>query len=313
MRKFRLLSIFFVMFLFSCQTKSKDKFTDTYASGVIPIAVDANFQPIIQEELDVFEALYPKAGIIPKYTNEVEAINLLLKDSVRVAIATRPLSVNEEDYMKSKKFSPHSYKLATDGIALIINNENSDSLITVSQIRNILTGKVTNWNEIYPHSKLGKFQVVFDNPNSSTVRYAIDSICNGLPLSKKLNAQNTNLEVIDFVSKTPNAIGIIGVNWLGNQKDTSNLSFKNEIRVMAVSGEADATVNNSYKPFQAYLFYGYYPLTRNIYIILNDPRGSLPSGLTTFMTSDRGQRIILKSGIVPATQPIRIVNIKDNN
>lgn len=301
------------MFLFSCQTKSKDKFTDTYASGVIPIAVDANFQPIIQEELDVFEALYPKAGIIPKYTNEVEAINLLLKDSVRVAIATRPLSVNEEDYMKSKKFSPHSYKLATDGIALIINNENSDSLITVSQIRNILTGKVTNWNEIYPHSKLGKFQVVFDNPNSSTVRYAIDSICNGLPLSKKLNAQNTNLEVIDFVSKTPNAIGIIGVNWLGNQKDTSNLSFKNEIRVMAVSGEADATVNNSYKPFQAYLFYGYYPLTRNIYIILNDPRGSLPSGLTTFMTSDRGQRIILKSGIVPATQPIRIVNIKDNN
>jgi len=313
MRKFKLLSIFFVMFLFSCQTKSKDKFTDTYASGVIPIAVDANFQPIIQEELDVFEALYPKAGIIPKYTNEVEAINLLLKDSVRVAIATRPLSVNEEDYMKSKKFSPHSYKLATDGIALIINNENSDSLITVSQIRNILTGKVTNWNEIYPHSKLGKFQVVFDNPNSSTVRYAIDSICNGLPLSKKLNAQNTNLEVIDFVSKTPNAIGIIGVNWLGNQKDTSNLSFKNEIRVMAVSGEADATVNNSYKPFQAYLFYGYYPLTRNIYIILNDPRGSLPSGLTTFMTSDRGQRIILKSGIVPATQPIRIVNIKDNN
>ena len=313
MRKFKLLSTFFVMFLFSCQTKSKDKFTDTYASGVIPIAVDANFQPIIQEELDVFEALYPKAGIIPKYTNEVEAINLLLKDSVRVAIATRPLSVNEEDYMKSKKFSPHSYKLATDGIALIINNENSDSLITVSQIRNILTGKVTNWNEIYPHSKLGKFQVVFDNPNSSTVRYAIDSICNGLPLSKKLNAQNTNLEVIDFVSKTPNAIGIIGVNWLGNQKDTSNLSFKNEIRVMAVSGEADATVNNSYKPFQAYLFYGYYPLTRNIYIILNDPRGSLPSGLTTFMTSDRGQRIILKSGIVPATQPIRIVNIKDNN
>ena len=80
-----------------------------------------------------------------------------------------------------------------------------------------------------------------------------------------------------------------------------------------MSGEATATSANSYKPFQAYLFYGYYPLTRNIFIILNDPRGSLPSGLTSFLTSDRGQRIILKSGLVPATQPIRIVHVKEEN
>lgn len=311
MLKFKFLSIFCFLLLFSCQNKSKDKFTDTYSSGVIPIAVDENFQPIIQEEIDVFEALFPKTGIVPNYTNEVNAINLLLKDSVRLAIATRPLSSNEENYLKGKKFSPHSYKLATDGIALIINNHNPDSLITLNDIRKILTGEALNWKEIYPKSKLGKFQVVFDNKNSSTVRYAIDSICNGKPLSNKLNAQNTNLEVIDYVSKTPNAIGIIGVNWLGNHKDTTNLSFKNEIRVMAVSAESEATVANSYRPFQAYLFYGYYPLTRNVYIILNDPRGSLPSGFTSFLTLDRGQRIILKSGLLPATQPVRIVHIKD--
>src|ERR1035437_5119132 len=129
MLKLKFLSIFCFLLLFSCQNKSKDKFTDTYSSGVIPIAVDENFQPIIQEEIDVFEALFPKTGIVPNYTNEVNAINLLLKDSVRLAIATRPLSSNEENYLKSKKFSPHSYKLATDGIALIINNRNPDSLI----------------------------------------------------------------------------------------------------------------------------------------------------------------------------------------
>ena len=255
MLKFKFLSIFCFLLLFSCQNKSKYKFTDTYSSGVIPIAVDENFQPIIQEEIDVFEALFPKTGIVPNYTNEVNAINLLLKDSVRLAIATRPLSSNEENYLKSKKFSPHSYKLATDGIALIINNHNPDSLITLNDIRKILTGEALNWKEIYPKSKLGKFQVVFDNKNSSTVRYAIDSICNGIPLSNKLFAQITNPEVIDYVSKTPNAIGIIGVNWLGNHKDTTNLSFKNEIRVMAVSAESEATVANSYRPFQAYLFY----------------------------------------------------------
>ena len=80
---------------------------------------------------------------------------------------------------------------------------------------------------------------------------------------------------------------------------------------MSVSNEAKATPENSYKPFQAYLFYGYYPLTRNIFIIVNDPRSALPTGLTSFLTSDRGQRIILKSGLLPATQPIRVVHIKD--
>ena len=311
MARLKIACFLFVLILVSCQNKVKDKFTDTYTSGVIKIAVDENFQPIMQEEIDVFEAMNPKAGIVPQYTNEVDAMNLLLKDSVRVVIATRPLSDNEMKYFKSKTFYPHSYKFATDGIALIVNNHNSDSLITMGQIRKILTGEVTNWNEIYPKSKLGKFQVVFDNKNSSTVRYAIDSICNGKPLSKNLFAQNTNTEVIKFVSKTPNSIGIIGVNWLGNEKDTTNLSFKPEIRVMAVTGDATATVANTYKPFQAYLFYGYYPLTRNIYVIVNDPRGSLPSGFTQFLTSERGQRIILKSGLVPATQPVRIVHVKD--
>jgi len=311
MARFNITCVLFVLILVSCQNKVKDKFTDTYNSGTIKIAVDENFQPIIQEEIDVFEAMNPKAGIKPQYTNEVDAMNLLLKDSVRVVIATRPLSDNEMKYFKSKTFYPHSYKFATDGIALIVNNHNSDSLITMGQIRKILTGEVTNWNELYPKSKLGKFQVVFDNKNSSTVRYAIDSICNGKPLSKNLFAQNTNTEVIKFVSKTPNSIGIIGVNWLGNEKDTTNLSFKPEIRVMAVTGDATATVANTYKPFQAYLFYGYYPLTRNIYVIVNDPRGSLPSGFTQFLTSERGQRIILKSGLVPATQPVRIVHVKD--
>lgn len=311
MSTLKLLSLFFTLILFSCESKSKDKFTDTYTTGVIPIAVDINFQPIIQQELDVFESIYPKAGIVPNYTNEGEAIDLLLKDSVRLAIATRPLSIKEEAFLRSRKFAPHSYKIATDGIALIINNHNPDSLITVSQIKNILTGKITRWKDIYPKSKLDKIQVVFDNQNSSTVRYAIDSICVGQELSDKLNAQKTNLEVIDFVSKTPNAIGIIGVNWLRNHTDSTNLTFKNEVRVMAVSGESEATVENSFKPFQAYLFYGNYPLTRNIFIILNDPRSSLPSALTKFFTSDRGQRIILKSGLVPATQPVRIVHIKE--
>ena len=311
MRTIQLLFFTILLFFVSCKEKKAPRFTDTYTSGVISIAVDENFRPIIQEELDVFESIYPKSGIVPVFTDEVDAINQLVKDSVRFAIATRTLSANEKKSLNSRKLFPREVKLAIDGIALIINRQNRDTIISVDDLKRIFTGEVKSWKEIYPGSNLGKFKVVFDNPNSSSIRYAIDSICKGSPLSTELNAQKTNLEVINYVSHTPNAIGIIGVNWLGDRKDTTNLSFKNDVRVMSVSADHPASRYNSYKPYQAYLYYGQYPLSRSVYIILNDPRSALPSGLASFMTSDRGQRIILKSGLVPATQPIRVVNIKD--
>ena len=221
------------------------------------------------------------------------------------------LTDGETAYFNARKFFPESIRLAVSGIALITNKQNKDSLITVSQFRDILTGKVTEWKELYPESELGKIQVVFDNPNSGTIHYAIDSICRGAELSPKLTAEKSNEAVISHVAATPNAIGVIGANWIGNSADTTRLSFNESVRVMAVSAAGKATVENSFKPYQAYLALWEYPLTHNVYILINDPRGALPTGLMTFLTSDRGQRIILKSGIVPATQPVRLVNVKD--
>ncbi len=295
----------------ACQSKPKDGLTDTYTSGVIAIAADESFQPIVQEEVDVFEGLFPLAGIVPRYVTEVEAVNLLLKDSLRLAITSRRLTPEEMNSFNSRKFFPQEIKIATDGLALITNKDNPDTLITVNEIRNILTGKTTQWKDIYPASRLKDISLVFDNKNSSTVRFAVDSICKGAPLSNQVKALKTNREVIDYVSKTPDAIGIIGVNWLSDRNDSTGLSFSKEVRVMSVSTADKATPENSFKPYQAYLFYGDYPLTRSIYVLLNDPRSTLPWGFASFLSSDRGQRIILKSGLVPATQPVRVVNIKD--
>jgi len=303
--------IFVVLSFFSCSREKKDKYTDTLTEGVISVAVDETFAPILQDEIAVFESVFPKAGIVPVFTTEGNAIELLLKDSVRMAITTRALTDKELQSLQARKFQPRLYRLASDAIALVINKSNSDTLITVDQLRQILFGKVTNWNQIYPNSTLGKIVTVFDNANSSTVRYAIDSVCGGQALATNLNAQSTNREVLEYVAKTPQAIGIVGVNWLANKVDTTNLSFNDIVKVMSVSNETVATVEGSYKPFQAYMFYDSYPLTRNIFIILNDPRSSLPTGFTSFLTSQRGQRIILKSGLLPATQPLRVVHVKD--
>ena len=184
-------------------------------------------------------------------------------------------------------------------------------MISVKDFRRILTGDAGRWKDIYPLSRLGDIRLVFDNKNSSTVRFAMDSIAGGAPLSNQVKALKTNREVIDYVARTPDAMGVIGVNWLSDRNDSTGLSFSKEVRVMSVSAANKATPADSYKPYQAYLFYGDYPLARSIYVLLNDPRSALPWGFASFLASDRGQRIILKSGLVPATQPVRVVNVKD--
>lgn len=311
MKRRFVLGVCMLLSLVSCKYQKTAGDGQTLYSGSITIAVDESLKPIMEEELQVYRALTPEAEVTPIYCSEVEAINLLLQDSVRLVIANRRLSEAEVASFHARKFFPESIRMAVSGIALITNLANMDSLITIGDFRKIVTGKIKSWKELNPDSRLGDLSVVFDNPNSGTIHYVIDSICKGEALASSLTALKSNEEVIDYVSKTPNAMGVIGANWVGNAADSTRLSFNETVRVMAVSNSGHATVGNSVKPYQAYLALREYPLVHDVFILINDPRSALPTGLMTFLTSDKGQRIILKSGIVPATQPVRLVNVKD--
>ena len=314
MRKVGLFCMLLLITIFSACNSGQIKVTrtDTPTSGVAEIAVDDCFAPIIQEQINVFEALNDDASIIPIFANEVDAINLLLKDSVRLIIAARDLSDAERQGLLNKKLQARTQKIAIDGIALIINQENTDSLISVSALKKIMTGEIDSWKSINPHSKYDKISVVFDNPNSSTVRFIKDSINRGEPLAERLKALDNNRAVLDYVAKTPDAMGVIGVNWINNPGDTTNLSFTNKIRVMSVSKNDEPTIQNSFQPFAAYLALGEYPLRRDVYVILSDLRGTLQAGFTSFVADDRGQRIILKAGLVPATRPMRLISVQES-
>ena len=194
-----------------------------------------------------------------------------------------------------------------------MNNSNPDTIISVQDLQLILSGKVSKWNKLYPGSKLGDIEVAFDNKQSSTVHYCVDSLLGGTPInSPNIYAVKKSAEVIDFVEKHPNSIGIIGSNWLNDKRDTTNVTFKRNITVMAVSRIHPATVESSWKPYQFYLYNGNYPLVRTIYALLNDPRHGLPWGFTNFIAADhRGQLIIHKAGLLPyrANMAVREVNV----
>lgn len=305
-----LLIIVTLATVFSSCDRRKVTRLDTMTSGEAVVVADDCFSPIIDEEITVFQGINPEASITPVYTNEVEAIDMLMKDSARLIVVARNLNKQEIDHLKSKNLSYRWKRIALDGISLIVNNSNPDTIISVQNFTKILTGELSSWKQLNSSSKLDEIKVVFDNPNSSTVRYMKDSLIKDKDFSGDIRSMETNRAVLDFVSETPNAIGIIGVSWVSDPGDSTNLSFINKVRVMSVSAYDDARDDNSYKPFPAWIATYKYPLVREIFMIISDVRGGLPSGFLDYVAGPRGQRLIMKSGMVPATQPIRLVSVK---
>ena len=256
----------------------------------------------------------PNAKVTPIYTNEVDGVNMLLKNNVMLTITARKFSQKEYDYLKGTDQLPEAVPLAYDGMALICNNKNLDSCITVNDVKRILTGKVTKWSDVNKGSKLGDIWVCFDNKKSSAVSFCVDSILGGKTIDNpNIFAAKNSKDVIDYVARTPNAIGIIGSNWLNDKRDSTNTTWNKSITVMSVSKLDKATPMNSWKPYQAWLLNGRYPFVRTIYALLNDPKRGLPWGFAHFIESPRGQLIIFKSGLLPTRGEIAIRDVNVNN
>jgi len=305
------LLIFFIS-LFSCSSKKNNEVIDTPTSGKIKIAVDESFRPLIEAELQVFHGIYPEAEIDPVYLPENKLFEQVVKDSVRLIISSKLFTEKEKQFFYNKNLYPKEVAIAKDAIAVLVNRDNPDSILSVDQIKQMLTGKIASWKELNSKSKLGDIQIVFDNKNSGTVRYARDTICKGEILSDLITALDLNTEVVDYVSKNKSSIGFIGAAWVSDRNDSTQMSFLKKIRVVNISSQSNASYDNSYQPYQAYVYNGSYPFTRMMYTISTDPHNGLPSGFVSFLASDKGQRIVLKFGIVPATAPTRVVQVREN-
>jgi len=290
----------------ACTEKGKDgRPIDTPTSGYLTIAVDESLKPLVEAEIDTFEGIYQQAHIDVRYMSEVEAIDALLKDSVRLIITTRMLAENEAAVIKSRQITPTQIAVAKDGIALIMNKENPDTLIQWHQLKEILEGKIKDWHQINPKSKQTTLALVFDNPNSGMVRFLNDSVVHMDKIPSNCFALDSNRAVVDYVAKNPSALGLIGVSWISDDP-ASNLFLKT-IRVASLSRDS-----GFFKPYQAYVATGEYPLQRKIFMVSREARAGLAGGFISFVASDRGQRIVLKSGLVPVTMPVRILQVNRN-
>jgi phosphate transport system substrate-binding protein len=298
-----------LLILASCGGMGKKATNETATRGNIRILADESFQPLVQTEVYTFTHLYTSAKITPVFKPEYDVINDFMNDSVKVIVTSKKLTDYQIQTLRDTLIVARTTTYAHDALALITNRENKDTLLRYNQVKDIFLGKIKSWTDIDEKSKLGNINVIFDNNKSGNIRYFKELFNIKDSLSKNFFAVNNNEEVVNYVSRNPNSLGIISVNWISDTDDSLTRSFIKKVNVVAVSQQY---VNDGYfyRPHPGSIVDKSYPFVRDIYLISRETFTGLGSGFINWACGEQGQRIVLKSGLVPATMPIRLVQIK---
>jgi len=306
------LLAFALVMLNACQMKPQKFSDETPTRGTIKIAVDESYQLLADAELYTFQSTYKDAKVTPLYLPEDSIVKLFMDETVKVIITSRKLTENEDAYLRGKSFNPKTTLIAYDALAFIVNKTNPAVKIRYNTLKDIFMGNTSKWAQIDPQSKLGDIKVVFDNPGSNNVRTIMNEFGMTGSLPGYCYSASKNSEVVKYVEENPAAIGILGVNWISDPRDSISHSFLSKINVVSVSSKYDSDGSEFFSPHPAYIANKEYPFIREVYTINRETFAGLGTGFTSFVAGDSGQRIILKMGMLPATLPIRLVEIKTN-
>lgn len=265
--------------------------TDRSDSGVLHISADESFKPVLDAQIQVFESQNPKAKIIAHYKPEAECLADFAVDSIRAIIATRSFTEAERRFMNdSLLVGPQSFPLAYDAIAVIVHPTQKDSFFTLADLRGIVSG----------NTKKNLIPVFDGNRATSTVRFMLDSVLRGQPLGTNVVAAQTSQGVIDYVARTPNAVGFLGISWIGNTDDSVQVAQQGRVRIARI--ESTDSLGGFVLPVQYLIYSRTYPLVRSLVYVLKERHIGLANGFVAFMRSDAGQLLFRRAFLQPAVR-----------
>jgi len=292
MKKWRNLLLAAMLFLFAsaCKNQSSDqKEQKQQEIKSLQISVDESFEPVIKEQIKVFESAYPDTKVVAEYKSEAECIRDLEKDSTKVIIISRELSRAETKFFDSKiTYKPEFAQLAKDAIAVIVNVNNPDSVFTVDDLKKLLTGDGNK-----------KLTVAIDgNKATSTVRYLKDSLLKGGAFGKNITGAKNSEDLINYIAANNHAIGFAGISWITDPQSKQQEDAVAKIKTGLL--ECRNCEKGVYaKPSQQTITFNQYPLVRGLYYVLKENYPGLGSRFVFFLSTERGQLIFKRALLVP--------------
>jgi len=288
-------SVLGLSLLISCKKESNEgmaEVKEAYDRGSVEMYVESSVYPIVEDINEVFKTYYNDADIKLTMLSQNEILNSVYKDSGRLAIMPKSFTAKELEAFKGRVV-PKITPIAKDAVLFITQKNATDTLINYKEVI-----------EIFKGTKKSDKIFVFHDANSNIVT-SIMKDANVTAVSKKVYYTKTVEEIVSYIDKNKNAVGVVGINWM-LQPDAKIKEGIKQLRSMLVYNDS---LKNYYAPSQSTIADNTYPLIRTINIIDVQGKAGLGTGFASFAASDKGQRIILKSGLMPITLPKREINI----
>ncbi len=278
---------------------------ETPTKGRVTVVAAESVAPVIAQEKEKFEEIYPQAHVELVTASTREAVVRFFNDSIKIIVTSRPFTTEERAVAKNVGMPLGEYKIAIDAIAFIVNVENPLTGLRTTELDSVLNGTITRWEALGDGKLKGPIELCLPSRNSGAYEVVNSTVLHGRPFLPGADVAPNSGEMLRFVVHRPNGLGMVGMNWLTEHKD--------EVKVLEL---ADPNAPDSlgvrgqyFQPHQAYVYQQYYPVRRDIFIYSRVDAYSVGNGFTAFITSAPGQKIILNSGLVPATMPVRLVQL----
>jgi phosphate transport system substrate-binding protein len=247
---------------------SETSLTVAGSTTVLPIAESA--AELFQEETGV--------SVLVSGLGSSAGIEAVQNGTADIATSSRALSDAEKDY------GLDTTVVAYDGIAVIVNDDNPVTNLTLDELRDIYAGVITNWSEVGgPNLDI---QVVNRDEASGTREAFKTLVMRGTSFDRSAAVLPGTGQVRDVVSRTPGAIGYISIGFVSSSFTTAT------VKSLSIDGVA-ATEDNVEN--------GTYPIARDLYFFTKGKPSDLAQEYINLVLSSEMAQTVRDAGYIPAS------------
>jgi phosphate transport system substrate-binding protein len=210
-------------------------------------------------------------------------ISALINGTTDICNSSRPIKENERTKLKQKTGGRGiEIKCALDGLAVYVNEANPVKELSLEQVRNIYTGKITKWSEVGGAD--AKIILYSRENNSGTYVYFKDEVLLGADFAASAQNMPGTAAVVNAIAKDKNGIGYGGS------------AYGTGIRELKVKKDLHSI---AYAPTQENIRSGKYPISRFLYMYVNKKPTGVLKKYIDWILSEEGQQIVSEVGYFP--------------
>lgn len=290
--KLRIISLYILLFsLFACPTErqASPNYPPTHPDSFIQIIGSDTMVNLVQAWAESFTIINPQVNISIRGGGSGTGFAAFLNRSCQIAMSSRPISPKELAEAKKAGIEPQEYKVALDGLMVIVHPKNPLSGVTLDQLRDIFLGRINSWEEL--NSVGGRIVILSRECNSGTYFFFKEHI---LQRGNKKSSEEfsphallmpSSQAIVNEVRQNPHAIGYVGLGYLAPS-----------LKALAIAKDTDSPY---IMPSIANVANNSYPISRPLFFYIDSNPSKLIKDFIDFVLSAEGQRIVSQTDFVP--------------